>query len=268
LETEADAAEPAAAAPAPASPADIGKHRLPAAFNFWYLNRKAAAGYPAEKDVYETGMHKAGPFATVEDFWLHYCHARRPTEPAQAYIAHHCFRDGVDPFWEHPANARGGRWIVRLRKGAAARAWECALLALVGDEYNLGDELCGVVLAKKRHGDDALSFWVRASSKDATAHVRDAIKRLLGVGSNALEYRMHDTSLQRHEATVAATTAGKERAASAAAAAANAATDVGAEGGEGDVAAGGSLLLGMLRQSGSAGAAPEEADDDDDDDDD
>jgi len=198
-----------------------GKHRLSDAFNFWFFNRRAqvpaassaaVASTAAPKDQYEGGLFKVGPFSTVEDFWVHYSHARRPTETSQLYILHYCFRDGVEPLWEHPANARGGRWIVRLRKGTAGRAWESALLALVGDEFNLGDEVCGVVLSIKKHTDATLSFWVRATTKEAGLRVRDAIKRMLGVGSNALEYRMHDTSLQRHEATVAS----KEQAAAAA----------------------------------------------------
>lgn len=28
---------------------------------------------------------------------------------------------GIKPIWEDPANKRGGKWIVRLRKGLASR---------------------------------------------------------------------------------------------------------------------------------------------------
>lgn len=36
----------------------------------------------------------------------------------------HLFRLGVKPVWEDEANERGGKWMVRLRKGIVSRLWE------------------------------------------------------------------------------------------------------------------------------------------------
>lgn len=56
---------------------------------------------------------------------------------------YHVFKHGVKPTWEDPANARGGAWIVRLRKGLAARFWEELLLAMVGEQFESGAEVRG-----------------------------------------------------------------------------------------------------------------------------
>jgi translation initiation factor 4E len=170
-----------------------GKHKLSNNFSFWLLKHSA---YSNHAD-YMKNLHQIGPFDTVEDFWAIYSYLKRPSELGAAYTCH-CFRDNIVPLWEDPANAKGGRWVVKLKRGTGSKAYENALLAMVGDEYNLGDELCGVVLSVKKYGDESLAFWNRhAQSRESITRLRDAIKRILGVGSNALEYKPHDLAIQK-----------------------------------------------------------------------
>ena len=51
---------------------------------------------------------------------------------------YHLFREGILPAWEDPANANGGKWILRFKKGLASRMWEDTLLAVIGDHFGLG----------------------------------------------------------------------------------------------------------------------------------
>jgi len=78
----------------------------------------------------------------------------------------------------------------------ASRSWEDAVLAFVGDEFHLGDELCGIVISTK-YMEDMLAFWNKsAHNKDIILHIREVIKKLLGITSNALlEYKVHDEAL-------------------------------------------------------------------------
>lgn len=63
--------------------------------------------------------------------------------------------------WEDEENKRGGKWIVRLKKGVADRYWEDLLLVIVGDQFaEAGEEVCGAVLSV-RSGEDVLSVWTR-----------------------------------------------------------------------------------------------------------
>ena len=60
----------------------------------------------------------------VEDFWRLYVHLRRPVDDRPTVCDYHVFREGIKPMWEDESNVNGGKWIVRLKKGVAARYWE------------------------------------------------------------------------------------------------------------------------------------------------
>lgn len=62
------------------------------------------------------------------------------------------------PVWEDPMNKDGGKWIIRLRKGVADRLWEDLILALIGDQFDADDEVCGCVLSVRAQ-EDIISVW-------------------------------------------------------------------------------------------------------------
>ena len=84
------------------------------------------------------------------------------------------------PVWEDPLNRAGGKWIVRVRKGAADRLWEDLVLALVGDQFAAlaprapdgVPEICGATLSVRQH-EDILAVWHRV---EADAHLRGRIR--------------------------------------------------------------------------------------------
>ena len=45
------------------------------------------------------------------------------------------------------ANRHGGKWIIRLKKGLASRCWENLVLAMLGEQFMVGDEICGAVIS-------------------------------------------------------------------------------------------------------------------------
>lgn len=51
---------------------------------------------------------------------------------------------------------------MRLRKGLAARYWEAIILAMLGGQFRVGDEICGCVLSV-RYQEDILSVWCARS---------------------------------------------------------------------------------------------------------
>ncbi|KAJ2855013.1 hypothetical protein J3B02_002381 [Coemansia erecta] len=168
------------------------EHPLRFAWTFWFMHRA-----PGQKiDDYEAAMIKIASFATVERFWAVYSHLKRP-DRVPTITDYHMFRQGVRPVWEDPANVNGGKWMVRLRKGLSPRMWEKLAMAVVGDAFCVGDEICGIVLSI-RNSEDIISLWNRTALDTKTnAHIRDTMKATMGLPSECIvEYKAHNDSLK------------------------------------------------------------------------
>jgi len=101
--------------------------------------------------------------------------------------------------WEDDANKEGGKWIVRLRKGLAARCWENLILAILGEQFMVGEEICGAVISIRLH-EDIISVWNRTANDQATTvRIRDTLRRVLNLPLNTImEYKAHSESLRDH----------------------------------------------------------------------
>ncbi|KAM7251100.1 hypothetical protein ACFE04_022983 [Oxalis oulophora] len=162
-------------------------------YSFWYTRRTPGV---RTQTSYEDIIKKIVEFSTVEGFWVSYCHlARASTLPTPTDL--HLFKEGIRPLWEDSANRNGGKWIIRFKKAVSGRFWEDLVLALVGDQLEYGDNVCGAVLSV-RFNEDILSVWNRnASDHQAVMSLRDAIKRHLKLPhSYVMEYKAHDASLR------------------------------------------------------------------------
>lgn len=171
--------------------------QLPQAWTFWYMIRSNKSAVQATN--YENNIQPIGAFSTGEQFWTIYSHLRRPNVlPVNSDI--HLFRTGIKPVWEDAANATGGKWIIRLRKGLVNRLWEHLLLAVVAGDLALPgfeDELCGVVVSI-RYQEDILSVWSR-TARDETVKgtLRDAIRRVLALPPTlTMEFKAHDAAMK------------------------------------------------------------------------
>jgi hypothetical protein len=93
---------------------------------------------------------------------------------------------------EDPVNNKGGKWMVRLKKGIASHYWEQLLLAIIGEQFDVGSEICGAVVSV-RNSEDIISVWNKnADNKDATNKIRDQMRRTLKLPSFiAIEYKKH-----------------------------------------------------------------------------
>ena len=150
--TESSEAEPSHESSSPSKPSS--DHPLRNTWNLFYRP-------PANKfSDYEKSTLKLASINSVESFWTIYSHLKRPSL-LPTVSDYHIFKDGIRPVWEDDANKKGGKWIVRLKKGVADRYWEDLLLAIIGDQFmEAGEEVCGAVLSV-RSGEDVLSVWTK-----------------------------------------------------------------------------------------------------------
>lgn len=169
-------------------------HTLKYPFALWFSHR--APGGRRSTSTYEDNVEKIASFSTVEEFWQYYGHMIKPDDlPASSDI--NLFKDGVKPIWEDEQNRHGGKWILRLRKGLASRYWENLILALLGDQFDVGDDICGAVVSV-RFQEDIISIWNKtADNQDLTFKIRDTMKKVLSLPNTVyLEYKKHDVSLK------------------------------------------------------------------------
>uniref|UniRef100_A0A3B4YCM2 Eukaryotic translation initiation factor 4E family member 2 related sequence 1 n=1 Tax=Seriola lalandi dorsalis TaxID=1841481 RepID=A0A3B4YCM2_SERLL len=132
----------------------------------------------------------------VEQFWKFYSHLVRPGD-LSGHSDFHLFKEGIKPMWEDESNRNGGKWIIRLRKGLASRFWENIILAMLGEQFMVGEEICGAVVSI-RFQEDILSIWNRTSNDQmTTSRIRDTLRRVLNLPANTImEYKTHNDSLR------------------------------------------------------------------------
>ncbi|KAJ5919981.1 Eukaryotic translation initiation factor [Penicillium verhagenii] len=178
---------------AQASMSGPGEHPLKSTWIVWY--RPPTPKY----SDYEKSTVPLASISSVESFWAVYSHLKHPSL-LPTVSDYHIFKKGIRPVWEDEANKRGGKWIVRLKKGVADRYWEDLLLAMVGDQFaEAGDEVCGAVLSV-RGGEDVLSVWTRIDG-GRNIKIRETIKRLLAFPFDTnIIWKSHDDSIAQRSA--------------------------------------------------------------------
>jgi len=170
-----------------------GKHALQYRYVLWFNRRVQGA---RTQENYEKNIKKVGSFASVEDFWEHYSFVIRANDLPNT-SDYHLFKKGIKPMWEDEANKSGGKWILRLRKGLASKYWEDLVLAIIGGQFDVGNEICGAVVSI-RYQEDIISLWNRnCADNDTKQKIVDTMKNVLLLKDDArLEYKNHDASIR------------------------------------------------------------------------
>eukprot|EP00670_Eutreptiella_braarudii_P002047 CAMPEP_0174296980 /NCGR_PEP_ID=MMETSP0809-20121228/49612_1 /TAXON_ID=73025 ORGANISM="Eutreptiella gymnastica-like, Strain CCMP1594" /NCGR_SAMPLE_ID=MMETSP0809 /ASSEMBLY_ACC=CAM_ASM_000658 /LENGTH=251 /DNA_ID=CAMNT_0015400407 /DNA_START=19 /DNA_END=774 /DNA_ORIENTATION=- len=173
------------------------KHPLWCRWSIWYDG-------PAKKTTlknWSDNLKEVYTFDTVEDFWSVYNNIQSPCQlpPGSNY---HLFKHGIKPMWEHEANRRGGKWIIQFPhklKGRIDKCWLFLSLALIGEHFQDGDEVCGGVVSVRKQN-SRLSLWTRtAKDRDMCIQIGRQLRTLLGVQDIPevkLIYQSHGDALQ------------------------------------------------------------------------
>ncbi|VIO88862.1 Uncharacterized protein BM_BM1973 [Brugia malayi] len=175
------------------SPCNDSEHPLEFTYVFSYFVRPQGKFDPEDYALY---VQPVASFNSVEQFWNTYCFLKRPADINEK-VDFHMFKEGIKPVWEDDANRKGGKWILRLKKGFSSRIWENLILAMIGEQFLVGEEICGAVCSI-RNQEDIVSLWNRTADNLATTNrIRDTLRRVLNLPPNAiLEYKRHDDCLK------------------------------------------------------------------------
>lgn len=169
------------------------KHHLQVPWTMWY-NAPTTKGDWKPKSIIT--------FDSVEDFWCLYNNLVPPTKLVKG-SNYHMFKEGVLPEWEDANNKDGGKWTVTFapRDSSQDEAWLYTLLALIGEEFEDSDEICGVVVSP-RAKQNKLALWTRtARDKDSVLRIGKTLKEILGV-KNQIVYQAHEVGGPRQSEIV------------------------------------------------------------------
>lgn len=140
------------------------KHPLERHWTFWFDNPSAKS----KSAAWGSTLRSIYTFSTVEDFWCLYNNLFIPSKlpPGTDF---HCFKEGVEPKWEDSQCASGGKWTVNNTRGGKEeldKIWLHTLLALIGEQFDEADEICGVV-ASVRTRSEKIALWTRTAANEA-----------------------------------------------------------------------------------------------------
>ncbi|CAF2705780.1 unnamed protein product [Rotaria sp. Silwood2] len=169
-------------------------HLLEGRWTFWYTHRPTTFRNTAVN--YDSCLKKLGTFGSIEEFWFYYDHMKFPSE-LPFYSDIHLFKENLKPMWEEEGNRLGGKWILRLKKGLSTRLWELLVLAVIGEQFNVGKEICGIVCSI-RPQEDLISVWTKtANNQLVTQRIKETMKKVLSLPQDCpIEYKTHNDSLR------------------------------------------------------------------------
>ncbi|GER31813.1 eukaryotic translation initiation factor 4Efamily protein [Striga asiatica] len=141
--------------------APIPKHPLEHSWTFWFDNPSAKS----KQATWGSAIRAIYTFSTVEDFWGVYNNIHHPSKLGVG-ADFHCFKNKIEPKWEDPVCANGGKWTVTLPKGKSDTCWLYTLLAMIGEQFDHGDEICGAVV-NVRSRQEKISIWTKNAANEA-----------------------------------------------------------------------------------------------------
>ncbi|CAL1708498.1 unnamed protein product [Somion occarium] len=131
-----------------------------------------------DTDEYEAGLSVIGEFDTVESF-CRYFNWLKPPSKLERNSNYHLFKAGIKPMWEDEANANGGKWVLTMKQNPQLldRCWIWLAMALIGEDLDEGDEICGAVVSL-RSKVDRIQLWTRS---------KDDVEKINGIGKKLVK---------------------------------------------------------------------------------
>ncbi|EIN08991.1 translation initiation factor eIF4e [Punctularia strigosozonata HHB-11173 SS5] len=133
-----------------------------------------------EKGEYEAGLTVIGENIDTVEMFCRYFNWLKPPSKLEKNSNYHLFKANIKPMWEDPANANGGKWVLTMKNNPQLldRCWSWLAMALVGEELDEGDEICGAVVSL-RSKVDRIQVWTRG--KEDVEKLNGIAKKLVKI---------------------------------------------------------------------------------------
>ncbi|MQL87149.1 hypothetical protein Taro_019683 [Colocasia esculenta] len=160
--------------PLPRTPAQHQPHPLEHSWTFWFDSPAAKA----KQTAWGSSLRPIHTFSTVEDFWGLYNNIHHPSKLVTG-ADFYCFKHKIEPKWEDPVCANGGKWTISCSRGKVDAWWLYTLLAVIGEQFDYGDEICGAVV-NVRAKQVKIAMWTKnASNQEAQMSIGRQWKEFL-----------------------------------------------------------------------------------------
>ncbi|KAK4491613.1 hypothetical protein RD792_002368 [Penstemon davidsonii] len=137
------------------------KHPLEHSWTFWFDNPSVKS----KQAAWGSSIRPIYTFSSVQDFWSVYNNIHHPSKLAVGADLH-CFKNKVEPKWEDPVCANGGKWTMIFTRGKSDTSWLFTLLAMIGEQFDYGDEICGAVV-NVRGKQEKIALWTKNAANEA-----------------------------------------------------------------------------------------------------
>ncbi|KAM7257458.1 hypothetical protein ACFE04_013199 [Oxalis oulophora] len=169
-------------------------HQLEHSWTFWFDNPQAKS----TQTSWGSSIRPVYTFSTVEEFWSVYNNIHRPSKLGNRADLY-CFKDKIEPKWEDPVCANGGKWTAEYTRGKSDIAWLYTLLAMIGEQFDHGDEICGAVV-NIRGKIDKVSVWTKnAANEAAQMSIGNQWKELIDF-KDSIGFIIHDDAIKLERA--------------------------------------------------------------------
>ncbi|KAL6774336.1 EIF4E [Auxenochlorella protothecoides x Auxenochlorella symbiontica] len=196
------AREEGEASPAKVEAANEETHPLETKWTFWFDNPEGKQ----HQAQWGKTLRPVYTFGTVEEFWGLYNNILPPSRLAVGADIH-LFRDGIEPKWEDPACANGGKWSFLIPRGGSPSAaqlldtnWLHVILACIGEQFDDGEEICGGVV-NVRAKQYRIALWTRTAANEAVqVAIAKQLKEVLQMSDHAkIGFMAHSDAKQSNK---------------------------------------------------------------------
>ncbi|XP_010272662.1 PREDICTED: eukaryotic translation initiation factor 4E-1-like [Nelumbo nucifera] len=161
-------------------------HPLEYSWTFWFDN----PSFKSKQVTWGASIRPIHTFTTVEEFWGLYNNILHPSKLVVG-ADFYCFKYKIEPKWEDPVCANGGKWTISSPRGRADTWWLYTLLTMIGEQFEHGEEICGAVI-NVRGKQEKISLWTKnASNETAQVSIGKQWKEFLDY-NDSIGFIFHD----------------------------------------------------------------------------
>ncbi|WOL17314.1 eukaryotic translation initiation factor 4E-1 [Canna indica] len=137
-------------------------HPFENAWTFWFDNHSGKS----KQIPWGSSIRSIYTFSSAEEFWGVYNNINHPSKLSIG-SDFHCFKEGIEPKWEDPVCANGGKWTLSCSRGKVDHLWLHTLLAMIGEQFDHGDDICGAVVNVRAKA-EKISIWTKNGLNEVT----------------------------------------------------------------------------------------------------